>query len=252
LERFARARAAGFGAVECWWPAGVALDAFAGAIEEAGVQLVLLNLDAGDMPAGDRGLLNDPGAEERIRANLEAALGLAGRLGCRLLNALPGNLRPDEPREAQVARVRERLRWLAPRAAQSGATLLVEAINPFDSPRYLFTRTPDVLATLDAVGAPNVKYQYDVYHLQRSEGNLIETLRANLGRIGHIQIADAPERHEPGTGEINYRRVLRALDELGYEGYVGLEYRPSGPTEASFAWLPPERGGMVRADDLRL
>lgn len=252
LERFARARAAGFDAVECWWPAGTDLDAFAAAIEGAGVRLVLLNLDAGDMPAGDRGLLNDPAAEDRIRANLDTTLALAGRLGCSLLNALPGNLRPDEPRAAQVARVRERLRWMAPRAAAAGATLLVEAINHFDSPQYLFTRTPDVLETLDAVGAPNVKYQYDVYHLQRTEGNLIETLRANLDRIGHIQIADAPERHQPGTGEINYRRVLRTLDELGYDGYVGLEYKPPGPTEASFDWLPPNRGGQIGADALRL
>lgn len=252
LDRFARAKAAGFDAVECWWPSGVDLDAFAAAIEDAGVQLVLLNLDGGDLAAGDRGFLNDPGAEERIRANLDATLQLAGRLGCRRLHAMAGNLRPDEPREVQLARVYERLRWMAPLAAAAGVTLLIEALNHFDTPRYPFTRTPEVLAALDAVGAPNLQYQYDFYHLQRTEGNLTETVRANIGRIGHVQVADAPERYQPGTGEINYRRVLHLLDELGYEGYVGLEYKAPGPTEATFDWLPPNRAGWIAAADLRL
>ena len=252
LERFARARAAGFAAVECWWPADTDPDAFAAAIEDAGVQLILLNLDAGDMPAGDRGLLNDPAAEGRIRANLDVALGLATRLGCRRLNALAGNARDGEPREAQVARVCERLRWMAPRAAEAGVTLLIEAINAFDSPRYLFHRTPEILAALDAIGAPNVKYQYDLYHLQRGEGSLTQTLRENIARIGHIQIADVPDRHEPGTGEINYRRMLQVIDDLGYDGHVALEYKPRGATEESLAWLPPDRTGPIAAADLRL
>ncbi len=252
LERFARARAAGFDAVECWWPAGVDLDEFAAAIEDAGVRLVLMNLDAGDMAVGDRGFLNDPGAEDRIRANLEAAISAATRLGRPFLHALAGNLRPDEPREAQLVRVYERLRRLAARAAEAGIPVLIEAMNPADAPRYLFHRTADILAALEAVDAPNLKYQYDVYHRQRTEGNLVESLRANIGRIGHVQIADAPDRGQPGTGEINYRRVLAALDELGYEGYVALEYRPRGTTEESLAWLPPDRTGPISAADLRL
>lgn len=252
LERFARARAAGFDAVECWWPAGVDLDAFAGAIEEAGVKLILLNLDAGDMPAGDRGLLNDPNAEDRIRANLHTTLGIARRLGCRQLNALVGNERDGEPREDQVARVYERLRWMAPIAADQGVTLLLEAINGFDSPRYLFQRTPAILNALDAVGAPNVKYQYDLYHLQRSEGSLTQTLRENIARIGHIQIADVPDRNEPGTGEINYRHMFQVIDDLGYDGHVSLEYKARGVTEDSFAWLPPDRAGQIAVADLRL
>ena len=252
LERFAWARTAGFGAVECWWPAGVDLDAFAAAIEEAGLRLVLLNLDGGDMAAGERGFLNLPDAEGRIRANLEEAIPLAVRLGRPFLHALVGNLRPDAPREEQLALVYERLRWMAARAAQDGITLLLEAMNPVDAPRYLLHRTADVLDALDAVGAPNVKYQYDVYHRQRTEGSLVDSLREHLARIGHVQIADAPERNQPGTGEINYRRVLAALDELGYEGHVALEYRPRGSTEESLAWLPPDRSVHIAAADLRL
>lgn len=252
LERFARARAAGFTAVECWWPSGVELDDFATAIETAGVRLVLLNLDAGNMPAGDRGYLTDPHAEEQIRANLDTAIALATRLGQPLLHALAGNLRPDEPRADQLARIYERLRWIASRAAAAGLTVLIEAMNPADSPRYPFQYTADIVAALDAVGAPNLHYQYDVYHLQRTEGNLVQTLRANINRIAHIQIADVPERNQPGTGEINYRRVLGTLDELGYDGYVALEYRPRGTSEESFAWLPPDRGGQIGATDLRL
>lgn len=252
LERFARAKAAGFDAVECWWPAGVDLEDFARAIEDAGVQLILLNLDAGDMPAGDRGLLNDPDAEERIRANLETTLTLARRLGCARLNALAGNERDGEPREAQIARVCERLRWMAPRAAAAGVTLLLEAINLYDSPRYLFHRTPEILAALDEIGAPNVKYQYDLYHLQRGEGSLTQTLRERIDRIGHIQIADVPDRNEPGTGEINYRHMLQVIDDLGYDGYVSLEYKARAATEDSFAWLPPDRRGQVAVERLNL
>ena len=252
LERFAHARSADFAAVECWWPAGVDLDAFASAIEDAGVRLVLMNLDAGDMAAGDRGFLNVPDAEARIRANLEAAIPLAVRLGRPFLHALAGNLRPDEPRDAQLALVYERLRWMAARAAEDGITLLIEAMNPFDAPHYLFHRTADIVGALEAVGAPNLKYQYDVYHRQRTEGNLVQSLREQFGWIGHIQIADAPERHQPGTGEINYRRVLATLDELGYDGYVALEYRPRGSTEESLAWLPPDRTGQIAASELRM
>lgn len=252
LERFAWARTAGFAAVECWWPAGVDLDAFAAAVEEAGAQLVLMNLDGGDMAAGDRGFLNVPDAEGRIRANLEEAIGVATRLGRPFLHALAGNLRDDPPREEQLALVYERLRWMAARAAEDGITLLLEAMNPIDAPRYLFHRSADIIAALDAVGAPNLKYQYDFYHRQRTEGGLVDSLREHIGRIGHVQLADAPERHQPGTGEINYRRVLATLDELGYEGYVALEYRPRGSTEESLAWLPPDRTGHIAAEDLRL
>lgn len=252
LTRFQRARVAGFAAVECWWPTGFDHDTFVTAVEQAGVQLVLLNLDGGDLAAGERGFLTDPDAGSRIRANFDVALRIASRLGRPYLHALVGNWRPDEPREAQRERVYQWLRWMAPLAANAGVTLLLEAMNGFDAPAYPLRRVSDVLAVLDAVAAPNVKYQCDLYHLQRTEGNLIETLRANLDRIAHIQIADVPGRHEPGTGEIHYQRVLGALDELGYPGYVALEYHARGMVEESFHWLPADRRAFVPASALSL
>lgn len=254
LERFGRARSAGFDAVECWWPSEVDPEDFAAAVESSGVRLVLLGLDAGDAAAGERGYLNRPGqaVEGRIRERFDIALGLAVRLRCPLLHALVGNVREQERRENQLGLVRKRLRWMARLAAESGVTLVVEAMNPIDGPPYLFTRTEDVLRTLDAVGEKNVKYLYDVYHAQRGEGNLIETLRSNVHTMGHVQVADVPGRHQPGTGEINYARVLRTLDELSFDGYVGLEYWPLGPTEPTFDWLPPDRRGLVPAGELRL
>lgn len=252
LARFERARAAGFAAVECWWPAGVTEDAFVAAVERAGVRLALLNLDGGELAAGERGFLTDSDAESRIRANFDAALRIATRLGRPYLHALVGNWRPDEPREAQLERIYRWLRWMAPLAANAGVTLLLEAMNRFDAPEYPLRRGADVLTALAAVGAPNVNYLCDLYHLQRTEGNLIETLRANLGRIAHVQIADVPGRHEPGTGEIHYRRVLGALDELGYAGYVALEYRARGTAEESFHWLPADRRGFISAGSLEL
>ena len=129
---------------------------------------------------------------------------------------------------------------------------VVEALNDFDTPRYLLTNTHGTIQLLAEVNRPNLKYRYDIYHMQRMEGNLIATLHQHIGQIEHIQVADPPGRHGPGTGEIHYLNVLAALDVLGYQGYVGLEYNPTTSSEASFAWLPGDRSGMLAVSDLRL
>ena len=129
---------------------------------------------------------------------------------------------------------------------------MVEALNSFESPHYLLTNTRDTLALLIEVNRPNLKFQYDMYHMQRMEGNLIATLREHIGWIGHIQIADSPERHEPGTGEIHFSHVLTVLDSLGYQGYIGLEYNPTGSSDKSFTWLPADRRGVITPGVLRL
>jgi hydroxypyruvate isomerase len=148
--------------------------------------------------------------------------------------------------------VRENLAWIADYAATASIGVVVEALNSFENPRYLLTNTSETLKLLAEVDRPNLKYQYDVYHMQRMEGNLIATLREHIGQIGHIQIADSPDRHEPGTGEIHFPHVLTELDTPGYEGYVGLEYNPTGSSEQSFAWLPDDRREAIAVSDLRL
>jgi hydroxypyruvate isomerase len=244
LERFAKARDAGFGAVELWWPRGEDPAAVRDAIEDAGVDVVLLNFDAGDMPAGDRGLVSDPTKQEAFRANVPVALELAESVGCRKLNALAGHELPDLEREAQLEIARENVRFAADAAREHGAKVLIEAVNTFENGPYLFSRTSAASEFRQSVDRDNVRLQYDVYHMQRMEGNITATIEEHFDEIAHVQIADSPGRGQPGTGEINFDYVFQRLEELGYEGYVGLEYKPpSGDTEASLAWLPRERRG---------
>jgi hydroxypyruvate isomerase len=253
LERFRRAAAAGFSAVEFWWP-DEDLGQVEAAIKDAGLRVALFNFYAGDMPAGDRGLLSDPARQEGFRENVPEALELAQRLGCSKLNALVGQEIPGMSREEQLELARENVGWAAGRAAEYGIEVLVEAVNTFENGAYLLYRTDDAARFVASVGAANVKLQHDFYHMQRMEGNLKVTLRRHIGEIGHVQVADSPGRGEPGTGEIHYPYVFGVLEELGYDGYVGLEYNPTTErTEDSFAWIPESlRGGDVRGEDLRL
>lgn len=240
LERPALAARAGFSAIELWWPPADALGGLEDAVRDAGVEVALMNFDAGDMPAGDRGLLSDPARVDAFRANVPVALDLAARIGCRRLNALVGVRVPALALDEQLELARDSVAWAADEAAGAGASVLIEAVNTFENGLYLLSRTEQALAFVDAVARPNVLLQYDAYHMQRMEGNLTATLRAHIGRIGHVQIADSPGRGEPGTGEIRFDYVLAELDRLGYDGWVGLEYRPStGSTEESIAWLRP-------------
>jgi hydroxypyruvate isomerase len=254
LERFGRARSAGFSAVEFWWPSGEDLDEVEAAIHDAGLETVLFNFDAGDMPAGDRGLLSDPDRQYRFKENVPVALELSRRLGCSKLNALVGQETPGTSREDQLELARENTAWAADRAAEYGVQVLVEAVNTFENGPYLLYTTRDAAAFLRSVGKANVGLQYDFYHMQRMEGNLSVTVREHIGEIGHVQVADSPGRGEPGTGEIHYPYVLGVLEELGYGGYVGLEYNPTtARTEDSFAWIPERlRGGDVKVGDLNL
>ena len=254
LERFRRAADAGFSAVEFWWPSGENLGEVEAAIKDAELHVALFNFYAGDMPAGDRGLLSDPARQEGFRENVPAALELAQRLGCRRLNALVGQEIPGMSREEQLELARENVGWAAGLAAEYGIEVLVEAVNTFENGAYLLYRTDDAARFVASVGAANVKLQHDFYHMQRMEGDLAPTLRRHIGRIGHVQVADSPGRGEPGTGEIRYPYLFGVLQELGYAGCVGLEYNPTTErTEDSFAWIPKGlRGGDMRVEDLRL
>jgi hydroxypyruvate isomerase len=239
LERFERAARAGFQAVEFWWPAGEALDEVEAAIRDAGLTVALFNFDAGDMPAGDRGLLSDPDRAHRFRENVPVALELAQRLGCERLNALVGVERAPSQRDEQLKLAAESVRFAADEAAPHGIEITIEAVNTFENGPYLLYTTRQAAGFIDTVDRPNVRLQYDAYHMQRMEGNLVATLTEFAQRIAHIQIADSPGRGEPGTGEINYPFVLDAIDALGYEGWIGLEYNPTTPTtEESLRWMP--------------
>jgi hydroxypyruvate isomerase len=238
LERFGRAAAAGFRAVEFLFLHTVDADAVERELRAHGLELVLFDPEAGDFAGGDRGYLCDPKRRDHLQRTIDDAIASARRLGCRRLNVLCGN-RVEGVSDADMRRtVVENLREAAPRARAAGITLLVEALNTWESPRYFLDRLRPGLEIVEAVGEPNVRFQFDCYHLQRMEGQLIDGLTRNLDRIGHVQIADVPGRHEPGTGEIHYPNVLAALDRAGYDGWVGLEYRPSGATEDSLGWLP--------------
>jgi hydroxypyruvate isomerase len=238
IERFARARAAGFAGVEFMWPGIEEVDAVVDAVVDTGLEVALFNFDAGDMAAGDRGLVSDPDRQARFRENVPVALELARRIGCPRLNALVGVRRPDLELETQLGLARDNVAWAAEQARSQGASIMIEAVNSYENGPYLLDTTAKAIGFMDAVAADNVELQYDAYHMQRMEGNLAHTITRLLGRIGHVQIADPPSRGEPGTGEINYGFVLGLLERGGYGGWVGLEYNPSTPTtEASFGWM---------------
>jgi hydroxypyruvate isomerase len=254
LDRFGVAAASGFSAVEFWWPSDEDTDEVERAVENSGVEVALFNLDAGDMPAGDRGLVGDPGRERQFRENVPVALDLARSLECRRMNVLVGHEVPGLEREEQFALARENVRFAADVAQAADVTVTVEAVNTFENGPYLLYTTEQVVGFVESVERDDVKIQHDLYHMQRMEGNLVANLQEYIGMIGHVQIADSPGRGEPGTGEIHYPYVLAALEDLGYSGYVGLEYNPTtGTTEESLGWLPEElRGEDVAVSDLRL
>ncbi|CAA9447776.1 Hydroxypyruvate isomerase [uncultured Rubrobacteraceae bacterium] len=253
LERFGRAAAAGFSAVEFWWPGHEAkLEAVERAVRDAELDVALFNFDAGDLAAGDRGLVSDPERQQVFRENAPIALDLARALGCERMNVLAGHEIPGLDREAQLALARENVRFAAEKAGAAGITVMVEAVNTFENGPYLLYTTEQAVEFVERVGLENVRIQHDFYHMQRMEGNLVANLREQFDHIGHVQIADSPGRGEPGTGEIHYPFVLAALEDLGYDGYVGLEYSPTTETtEESFGWLPKElRGRDVSVSDL--
>ncbi|MEW6046041.1 MAG: hydroxypyruvate isomerase [Bacillota bacterium] len=233
MERFERAARAGFRYVEFLFPYGQDVEGIAGELARLGLEQVLFNLPAGDWASGERGIAADPGRRAEFRDGVERALEIACRLGVRRLNCLAGRRRPDLPEAEQHACLVENLRHAADRLAAHGLVLLVEALNELDVPGFYLTTTRQALALLDQVGRANVQLQYDAYHMQIMEGNLTQTLLTNLSRIGHVQVADVPGRHEPGSGEIRYPFVLEKLDQAGYTGFVSLEYVPQDSTEES-------------------
>lgn len=239
LERFALARAAGFDGVEFLFPYAYAKDQLQQALAQNHLTQVLFNLPPGDWDAGERGIACLPDRVAEFRAGVDQALDYAQALGCRQVNCLAG-LRPaavteDEAWQTLVANVG----YAADKLAAQGITLCLEAINSrVDMPGFALDTSGKVLALIEQVDADNVRLQYDVYHMQIMEGDLVRSMECLLPWISHIQFADNPGRHEPGTGEINFSNVFGAIDRMGYDGWVSAEYRPSGKTADSLSWLP--------------
>ena len=217
-------------------------DDLCAARREAGVEVVLFNMPPGDFAAGERGLAALPDRRGDFRAALDQTLDYARALDagrCHVMAGVPGQ---DSDRAECLDVLTENFRLVADRLQQAGVAGSVEALNRRDMPGYLLHNAADAIAVLDRSGHPNLSFQYDFYHLQIEDGDLIQGLRRLLPRVGHIQFADNPGRHEPGTGEINFPNVFAAVDAMGYDGWVGAEYLPTGRTEDSFGWFPPASG----------
>lgn len=236
-DRFAAARGAGFRFVEYLFPYDFPAEELRGLLAANGLTQVLFNLPCGDWAAGERGIAGLPGRQAEFRDGVAKALDYAATLGVTRLNCLAGKLPEGADVEEACAVLAENVMFAADALAAKGLTLVIEAINRFDIPGFMLNRTSQVMALLDMINRPNAAMQYDVYHAQREEGELAATIAANMARIGHIQIADNPGRHQPGTGEINYPFLFAELDRLGYAGYVGLEYVPAPDTLGSFGWI---------------
>jgi hydroxypyruvate isomerase len=241
LDRYDAAAAAGFRAVECQFPYVVPAEAIRERLDRLGLEQVLLNTPPG--LAGERGLAGLPGREAQFRAGFDQALHYARTTGCRRIHVMAG-LRPDD---AAVSVCRgvfiDNLLQAADLCVAEGIQLMIEPINTrIDVPGYLIDTTASAVDCIRRAARPNIRLQYDVYHMQIMEGDLARSIERLLPVIGHIQIADNPGRHEPGTGEIHFPWLLARLDALGYDGYVGCEYNPVDATVAGLAWAKPWLG----------
>lgn len=237
LERFALARTGGFKAVEFLFPYEFDVQAIKSALDNNALKLVLHNLPAGDWNAGERGIACHPDRVAEFRSGVAKAIEYASILNVTQLNCLagkaPAGVNPKVLHDTFIAN----LQFAASELKKAGLKLLIEPINTFDIPGFYLSKTEQGIAVLDSVAADNAFLQYDIYHAQRMEGELANTIQKYLSRIAHIQLADNPGRNEPGTGEINYEYLFGLLDRLGYAGYIGCEYKPLKTTEAGLGWM---------------
>ena len=236
LDRFAAAARAGFRAVEYQFPYAWPQEAVAERARAAGVEVVLHNLPAGDAAKGDRGIACLPERVTEFREGVGRAIEYAQAAGCARLNCLAG-IAPSGAKQFDA--LVENLRYAAARLAAAGMALMLEPINTRTVPGFFLANTRQALEALDAAGADNAFLQYDIFHMQVMEGDLARTIERLLPRIGHLQLADVPGRHEPGTGEINFGFLLQHIDRIGYGGWIGCEYNPLGDTSEGLAWAKP-------------
>ncbi len=242
LQRFAAAAGHGFKAVEMQYAYAVPLEDILAAQTKAGVECVLINSPAGDQARGDRGIASLPDRVDEMKAGIETARRYAASLGARRLHLVAG--RHDQGADLKAARdtFLENIRRAARTLADIGVIVCLEPINTWDIPGFFLSRTDEALKLIDECGEKNVALQYDFYHMQRMQGELIPTFEKLLPRIAHVQFADTPGRHEPGTGEINHASIFAAIERSAYTGWSGAEYTPSRPTGETLDWFAPYRG----------
>ena len=252
IARLQKAATAGFDTVEFLWPRGENLDEIAGAIQELRLSVALHNMDAGDIGKGARGYANDPARQPEWREKFHEAITFAQRVACLRVNCLVGNDTGTLSREEQLDVVVENLEWALPLAQAAGIIIMIEPLNLFESPQYLLGHSTEAQALIRRLDSDFVQLQYDVYHMQRMENHVAETIRGHVQDIGHIQIADNPGRHEPGTGDIDWREVFGAIEQSGYNGFIGLEYVPSTTADDSFNWMPRGKRSEWAANELNL
>ena len=236
MDRFEAAAKAGFEAVEYLFPYAFDKKELAAALRANGLEQVLHNLPAGNWDGGERGIACHPDRVSEFKEGVGRAIDYATALGCPRHNCLAGKLPVGAALQDAHPTLVDNLRFAARELEGAGIRLVIEPINSFDIPGFFLTRTDQALALLDEVGSSNLKVQYDIYHAQRMEGELGNTLSRHIARIGHIQLADNPGRGEPGTGEINYAWLFRHIDAIGYTGWIGCEYKPRASTAEGLGW----------------
>jgi hydroxypyruvate isomerase len=236
LDRIDAAKACGLSFVECHFPYEFPIPVVKDRLAAAGITLTGLNTAAGDTSKGEWGLASVPGREADFHKHFDQALTYATTLGASVIHVMAGNVDPDG-RNAALKTYVANLRAAARQAAGTGVTLLLEPLNRRDMPRYLVSRSDEIVSILDEIGEPNVKLLFDVYHVQIMEGDLTKRIERHRDRIGHVQIAAVPSRAEPDEGEVSFPAIFSALDSIGYRGFVGLEYKPRARTEDGIGWI---------------
>jgi hydroxypyruvate isomerase len=236
LDRFDAAAKSGFTGVEYLFPYAYPKEQLAERLAKHKLRQVLHNLPAGDWAGGERGIACHPDRVGEFQDGVGKAIDYAKALGCKQVNCLagiaPANANPEKVRATFVSN----LRFAADKLGAAGIKLLIEPVNTYDIPGFWLSHTQQALDMIRDVGSNNLYLQYDIYHMQRMEGELANTIKAHLHRIAHVQLADNPGRNEPGTGEINYRFLFGFIDSIGYDGWIGCEYKPKGKTIDGLGW----------------
>ena len=241
LDRFGRARAAGFEAVEFLFPYEFPAAEIAARLKDNGLSQVLFNAPPGDWAAGERGQAALPGRQAEFREGVKRALEYAAALSCPRLHLMAGLTPAGVARDTLLSVYAANLAWAAEECAKAGVKPVIEPINHRDIPGFFLNTTDEAASVIEAVGPERIGMQFDLYHCQVTEGDLVPRVEKHLPLTAHMQVADTPGRHEPGTGEVNWPFVFRRIDELGFGGWIGCEYRPAGATEDGLGWFAPFR-----------